>query len=338
MDTVERRGVLCISLDFELFWGLRDHARLQDLQPRLLGARQAVLRMLDLFAEYEVQATWATVGLLLCQDKDEMLQSLPRTRPRYANPALSPYDALDAVGRDEGEDPFHFAPSLVERIRRTPGQEVGCHTFGHYYCHEPGHSLDAFEADLDAAMAVAARRGLSLTSLVLPRNQVDPACLPACAARGILCYRGLGNFFAEQGRSPRNRALRLLNAHLPLSGSMAWPLEQAVSPTGTAAPLNIRASHFVRPPSSRLAPVRPLHLRRLLRDMEHAARTGRVLHLWWHPHNFGLHLEQCMGELRRLLARFAALREERGMRSLHMSGLAGLAAASPGQGRGREDL
>lgn len=329
-DSALPGGALCLSLDFELFWGVRDHARLDQYRQRLLGARQAVPRMLEAFAAHGVQATWATVGLLMCRDKDELLASLPSRLPQYAAARLSPYTHLESVGKDEADDPFHFAPSLLEQIRQTPGQEIGCHTFGHYYCQEAGQTSDDFAADLDAALALAHRRGITLTSLVLPRNQITPAYLPLCAERGLLSYRGLGSFFAEKGRSATHRIARLINAHAPLAGSMAWPLAEA----GQSAPLNLRASHFLRLKGSA-----PLHLRRLCKDMEHAARTGRVLHLWWHPHNFGQDLPRSMSVLEQLLRQFTRLREEYGMQSRHMAGLARLAGlALPGQSQGREHV
>lgn len=340
--TAATPGILCISLDFELFWGLRDHARLEEHKPRLLGVREAVPRMLDAFAEHGIQATWATVGLLMCRNKEELLAHLPRRLPNYTKRALSPYSVLDSLGADEQADPFHYAPSLVERIRRTPGQEIGCHTFGHYYCLEEGQTLEDFEADLDVALALARDRGLTLRSLVLPRNQINPEYLPACARRGFICYRGLGDFFAEKGRGRLVRAARLLNSHLPLSGSMAWEPREATRDGATRLQgiFNLRAGHFLRPYSPRLARLRPLHLRRLCKDMAVAAKQGRVLHLWWHPHNSGLYLQENMAGLGTLLREFTRLRDSHGLRSLHMADLAGVCAAqaSPGQGGGGKDV
>ena len=48
----------------------------------LLGARDAVPRMLELFAPRDIRATWATVGFLFCETKDggqRSLVSVPAT-------------------------------------------------------------------------------------------------------------------------------------------------------------------------------------------------------------------------------------------------------------------
>ena len=43
-----------------------------------------------------------------------------------------------------------------------------------------------------------------------------------------------------------------------------------------------------------------LRLKRLARSIESAAREGSIFHLWWHPHNFGLHLEENLAALTKL--------------------------------------
>ena len=57
-------GALVISLDFELLWGVRDKRTIADYGANILGVRQVVPALLDLFAERNIACTWATVGLL----------------------------------------------------------------------------------------------------------------------------------------------------------------------------------------------------------------------------------------------------------------------------------
>src|SRR6202035_723776 len=84
----------------------------------------------------------------------------------------------------------HLAGSLVDLIAASPGQEVGSHTFSHYYCLEPGQNEATFRADLAAAQSIARLRGVELTSLVLPRNQWNPAYADAILALGLRSIRG----------------------------------------------------------------------------------------------------------------------------------------------------
>ena len=39
---------------------------------------------------------------------------------------------LAKVGENEQDDLLHFGKSLIEKIKRTPHQEIGSHTFSHF--------------------------------------------------------------------------------------------------------------------------------------------------------------------------------------------------------------
>ena len=62
-------GIFTASLDFELYWGIRDVTSIQDYEENLKGVPKAIEIMLELFEEYEVHATWATLGFLFAQDE-----------------------------------------------------------------------------------------------------------------------------------------------------------------------------------------------------------------------------------------------------------------------------
>ena len=115
-------GIFTISLDFELHWGVHDQRPLAAYARNLLGAREAIPRMLELFERYGVHCTWATVGLLFFDRKADLMEHLPEPRPRYANPALSPYPLIGQVGPNERQDPYHYGLSLIEQIRTAPAR------------------------------------------------------------------------------------------------------------------------------------------------------------------------------------------------------------------------
>jgi peptidoglycan/xylan/chitin deacetylase (PgdA/CDA1 family) len=309
-------GQFVISLDFELLWGVRDHSDKQAYGRNVLGARDAVPRMLELFSARGIRATWATVGFLFCETKDELMAALPAERPAYMNPRLSNYTYLDEVGKDERSDPYYFAGSLVGAICKTPGQELGTHTMSHYYCLEDGQTLAAFEADLAAAKGLADRRGISLKSIVFPRNQFTAAHLEVCARQGITHYRGNPDGWAYRAakgseQTPAKRALRLIDAYSGILGAQTFV-------TRYDGLVDVKASRFLRPCAGKLAAFHPLHLDAIKRGMTEAAKAGRGYHLWWHPHNFGRHLDANMDGLRLIIDHFAALRDRYGMKSMAM--------------------
>jgi hypothetical protein len=115
-------GAFVVSLDFELYWGVRDSKSLASYGPNILGVWQAIPRLLDLFREYEVRATFATVGMLFFAEKESLRRSLPQPPVKYVDPRYDWYpDYFQSLGQNEGEDPYHFGGSLVDQIRReTP--------------------------------------------------------------------------------------------------------------------------------------------------------------------------------------------------------------------------
>jgi peptidoglycan/xylan/chitin deacetylase (PgdA/CDA1 family) len=282
--------------------------------------------MLRVFEASGLHATWAAVGLLFFGGAAEAQAHLPALRPAYRRPELSPYAYL--ASRAGAAPALHFAPEVIDRIARAPGQEVGTHTFSHYYCLEAGQALEHFEADLRAAAEAAARRGLKVASLVFPRNQWNAAYLPALPAHGVTAFRGTERSWvhaasADAGHGLLRRGLRLADAYLNLTGHHTWPPPAP----GAALPLDLPASRFLRPYSRRLAPLDGLRLRRITRSMDHAARRGEVFHLWWHPCNFGRDTAENLRFLERIAAHYRGLRERHGMASLNMGELAALAAA-----------
>src|SRR5437762_12519929 len=143
-------GALVISLDFELHWGVRDKCAVDGAyRGNLLGARKAIPRMLDLFEEFDVAATWAAVGFLFAESRREREEFSPRIRPNYEDSRLNAY--AEMTGENEHSDPLHYAGSLIRQIRSRAKQEIASHTFSHYYCLEPGEMREAFAADLRSA-------------------------------------------------------------------------------------------------------------------------------------------------------------------------------------------
>jgi peptidoglycan/xylan/chitin deacetylase (PgdA/CDA1 family) len=313
-----RPGALVISLDFELHWGVRDHAQLdRPERERLLAARSIIPRFLDLFEEFSVHATWATVGFLFARSREEAQAFMPALKPRYRETKLDPYH--EKLGRDEVEDPFHFAPTLIAEIAKRPGQEIGCHSFAHYYCAEEGQTADEFEADLRSAMAIAAGGGYAMRSYVFPRNEVNTAYLPLLKRAGIQTYRGTESAsakrsapFAEQ-RRPHKRLARLLDSYADIYGSQTveWPEPSTL--------MSIDASRYLRPYSAALRPLQRFHHRRICQAMEIAARQGTIFHLWWHPEDFAKHCDENLLFLRTILTSFNSCRSRYGMASLSMA-------------------
>jgi peptidoglycan/xylan/chitin deacetylase (PgdA/CDA1 family) len=324
-------GALIISLDFELRWGVFDQYPVDGgaYRPHLLGARAAIPRLLDLFEEYEVAATWGAVGFLFAATRIDLDRFRPAVVPAYDDARLDPYRQV--IGDGEADDPLHYAASLVELIAARPRQELASHTYSHFCCLEPGADLASFRADLASAVAIARERGVELRSLIFPRHQFNPAYAQAIAEAGFTCCRTNANgwIYRESADSRYRRADiragRLLDTYVEVTGDQVTPWREI----GFAGPLClIPASHFLRPYSPRFRRLEPLRLRRIANGIRRAASEHGVFHLWWHPHNFGVHTDENLAFLRRTLEEYRRCRDRYGMRSLSMAETAEVAASS----------
>ena len=171
-----KNGYFVISLDFELHWGAVELWDLKNKSIYFENTRKSIPLILELFSQYNIHCTWATIGLLFAKDKKQAIKFSPNLKPSYLNKKLNYYNysSANSVGSDEKSDPFHFGKSIIEAILKTNNQELGSHTYGHYYCNEEGQNINEFDANLKAAQDLAKENfGLTLKSLVLPRNQFN---------------------------------------------------------------------------------------------------------------------------------------------------------------------
>jgi hypothetical protein len=310
-----------ISLDFELFWGVRDKRGIESYKNHLLGVRNAVPELLKIFAKNGIHATWATVGFIFFKDFDKLVEELPESLPEYTNKNLSPYLYFNELKKT---DPVVlFAPGLIEEIDKTPGQEIATHTFSHYYCLENGQTASDFYNDLKAAVHIAEQNNFKLKSLVFPRNQWKKEYLAFLNKLDINCYRGnekgwMYRASDNKGQSPIKRACRLLDAYLNISGHHIYSIDECI----VEKPNNFPSSRFLRPYSQKLAFLDGLKLKRIKNSMTYAAKNNRIYHLWWHPHNFGMNLKENTKFLMKILSHYKMLEQRYGMESKNMGELA----------------
>lgn len=306
-------GTLIVSLDFELFWGMLDVCPLEKYQNNVLGGRKAIPQLLELFQKHGIHATWAAVGFLFAENYEEVRRYFPENKPGYANEKLNAYREFAKIGKNEQEAPCFYAPSLLEKIAAVPGQEIGSHTFSHYYCREAGQTPEQFAEDLAAAKAIAGDRGYDLTSVILPRNQCEPEYTDILRQAGFTAYRDEENdwIYNKVKSGLLFKVLRTLDMYLPLTGQGGY------TPKCENGIWNLTGSRMFRPIRPCL-PLEGLKLRRIKRQMLHAAKNGLTFHLWWHPHNVGVRTEEHLKQLDEIFSYYEELKETYGMRSLNM--------------------
>lgn len=245
-----RLGSLCISIDLELAWGVWDKLSDGTLRNCETAERPIVERLVRLFEDYEISATWAIVGRLLERDQ---------TRSGEA----------------------WYAPDLVERIRRARvPQDIGSHSYAHPYFGES--SVDRLRDDLLAARRIHDHYGLPFTSFVFPRNQV--AHLDLLRGAGVRVFRSVdhGWHIAVRDRlgTSAGRLANLADKVLPIPPAVVHPIDHDGLIELPSSMLLLSRSGLRRAvlPATLIAKARL--------GLERARRQRGVFHLWFHPSNF----------------------------------------------------
>ena len=341
-------GIFTISLDFELHWGGFEKWPLTSRQldsssdgwktynQYFLNTRVVIPKMLSLFEKYQVHVTWAGVGMLFHPDRKSLEAVIPSLQPTYETKELAAYNYINTVGigNDERADPFHFANSLVKLIINTTHQELGSHTFAHFYCNEAGQTLEQFRADLKAAQQSAAMLGKQLRSLVFPRNQFNDAYLKVCFEEGFTSVRSnpvdwFWNIESTQHESAWKRLNRGLDAYFPVGHKNTYSLSSL--PVRDGFPVCIPASRLLRPYRPKEFFLNEWKIQRIKSEMWQAAKSQEAYHLWWHPHNFGNYPEQSLEALETILKHYQLCSEKYEMISLNMGEVTDVLLSSHGK-------
>ncbi|MEO8720653.1 MAG: polysaccharide deacetylase family protein [Ginsengibacter sp.] len=306
---MSNNGNFTISLDFELYWGMRDVVTIENYSENIRNVHVVIPKILHLFQEYEIHATWAIVGFLYAKDKVELLSIFPKELPQYTIERYNPYDYIDS---NPLEKEFHFAPECIKLIKQTPYQEIATHTLSHYYALEQGQTAEQFKSDLDSAIKVQENE---IRSIVFPRNQYDSKSLEIAGSAGLRFYRGNPGFSLYKSRMFKEennliRIFRFMDAYINLSGQNTFIVDKNVP-----GMVNVPASKFLRPYSKRLSFLEELKFRRIKNAMVYAAKKKENYHLWWHPHNFGKDTEKNLVFLEKILIEFRWLKNQYGFES-----------------------
>lgn len=314
-------GALIISLDFEMTWGgvgVWDNSKYKETH--VANVRDVVVRLLDIFKRNDIHATFATVGLLMLEDKSSAKGNIPSYKPSYINYSLSPFE--NKYIEKINDEKLYFAPDLIDLLKKYDNVEIGTHTFSHYYCWEKGQTIKQFEADIEKSIEVASANGIELRSIVFPRNQVSKEYLEVCKKYGITSYRGNAIRFYNKTSNPIKNFFNKIGRFLDSYFSVGYKTTYKISDIDNRqSPLNLRASRFLRPYSNSLHFLESLKIKRICREIEYAAKHNEIYHLWWHPHNFGNDVENNLKALQTIISCFAKCREKYEMQSYTMQEL-----------------
>lgn len=316
---MERTGCLVISLDFELLWGVFDKVEHKEKELYFENTRKVIPEILQLFSEYGIHGTWAAVGMLFNRDWEEWKDNIPALIPDYDKRHLSAYHFGNSIASPR-TSAYCFDRDSIEMIRQAPDQEIATHTYSHYYCLEPGQTVQAFRVDMEKSIKVAREMGVDLKSLVFPRNQFNEDYLKICYDLGIENVRSNPSAWYwrdTEKESLKNKIFRTGDAYIGRKNKSYGHSTLKAEP---GKPLAQKASRLLRPYTSNVL-LNFLKIRRIKSEMTKAARNNEIYHLWWHPHNFGYHPDENLNDLKIILEHFRKCQRKYDFRSACMNEL-----------------
>ena len=311
-----RRGVFTLSLDFELIWGTLDKRGPNGFKNACEIERKYVIdRLLALFVEFKIPATWCVVGHLMLDHCDcESGVKHPSIVPPNHSWSTD-WFAHDPCG-DENSFPLFYGRSLVEKIRDcVVPQEIGSHSFSHVIFGDSGCSAETARTELAACVRAARDLNIQMQSFVFPRNSIGH--LRALGENGFRIFRGLEPHWYN--RVPSRIVQRLAR----LSAVFFASKPPVVLPEKTKEGLwNIPASMLYFPMHGLRRRV-PLNLRvaRARKGLDEAAYSKRIFHLWFHPTNLADEMETMFQGLRTIFEYASDLRERGELDFLPMKAL-----------------
>jgi len=313
-------GFFVISLDFELFWGIRDKFSFSQYGANVLGVWEVIPQLLKTFDQYNIHATFATVGAMFASDRMDLLKHLPTIQPQYSDKNLSPYNGY--IENSNQNDPrYYFGKQLVERVKANKNQEIGTHTFSHYYCLEPGQDKASFLADLESSIAIAKAMDITIESFVFPRHQLNQEYINVFKDYGIKNYRGTEKmWFHSAARGEDEGIVKRAFRYADYFVWMGSHHLQDINEIENNGLNQIRASRWLRPYDSRKI-FQQLKIRRIKQQMKAAAKSNKIFHLWWHPHEFGVNTKENFQMLEEILKYYSELNQKYGMQSFNFKEL-----------------
>ncbi len=299
------RGVMMISLDFELIWGTMDRAGVSRFASACQRERDVVIdRLLDLFTRNGVSATWCILGHLFL---DNCQVDGGRKHPEIVRPnhAWFPGDWFENdPASSEKDAPIFYGRSLVRKIMAAGvPQEIGCHSFSHVIFGDEGCSRAVAESELRACLEAAKSTSVELRSFAFPRNRVGHRS--ALKQHGFIAYRGPEPSWFGSLPRPLARAMHLLEVVAAKEPPVVVPRLDDEGLWDIPGSMIYFPMHGVRA----LIPV-SWRVKRAIKGLDAAVANRKIFHLWFHPTNLAEHMDAMFKGLEEIILYAKALERE----------------------------
>lgn len=290
-NTLAMKPTFILSIDTELAWGTRGAEYFcSDYE----GTRAVIQRLLGLFAQYEIRATWAVVGHLFLSECARNEEGV--VHPQIIRPegwvGKNDWFSIDPVSsRDVA--PIWYGDDIVQAIQACkPQQEIGSHSFSHFYA--DACSRESFASDTAEAVRISQTMGVRPVSYVFPQNRTNH--LDVLKEQGFITYRGADENWYRSLPHLLKKVTHMVDDYCIPTAPVVFPrIEQGL--------VNIPGSWFYGHARGWAKYVsRGMRVRKAKSGIRRAIKQNGVFHLWFHPFNLASDPEGLLGGLEEILS------------------------------------
>lgn len=309
-----KKGYFLFSLDTELAWGYYDRFHEQMFSEGGRKERQAVHRLLEIFDEFNIVATWAVVGHLF-YEKCENCEICPVLEWK------DKYRSFEEIYKTDNQ--LWYGLDVIDLLQTKGARhEIAFHGYTHKVFSESRMTEQEAVIEIKEWKRLASKRNITPYSVVFPRNRAGH--LKAFKEAGYICYRG-DELHPKDYKIPViGKVLNLVDLILQIRTPQVYELK--VDDMGL---INLPSSRWLFGMNRNVEFILDalnLHLLRIhkmVKAVKTAARDGKIIHIWAHPEEFKT--EKDFEKLRFLLSSVSDEIKKGALHSIGMAELAGMA-------------
>jgi len=278
-DSPFNKGIVVFSADFEMAWAFRFSKTLQSRAIKKgLEERENIPVLLQLFQEYRIPVTWATVGHLFLSGCTKGSNDLPHSempRPEFFENRNWRFNSGDWYQHDPCSDyktdPAWYASDLIDLIIASDvNHEIGCHTFSHCDFTYKNCPKSLADAELDKCLMLAANKGIMLKSMVFAGG--TSGNYESLTERGFICYRKPMKYHLDLPSVDKHGMVAVPSSLGLVKDPYGWSKE--------------------------------FHVKMIRNYLDKAIKYKLVCHFWFHPSLDGWYLDNVMPEILQMVANY----------------------------------
>ena len=248
------KGSLCISIDCELAWGVADDISNKFINKTLDLDADICLRLLNIFNDLNINATWAVVAAMLDSNNN----------------------MINVINSKAWHNPMIIEKIIASKVF----QEIASHSYSHP--NFSNYDENYIEEDFQKAEYFFSKNKIKVKSFVFPRNQIR--YLNLLNKYGIKVYRSLDkNLYKRIYKYNKffDKIANVIDKTLPFSSNTIIPKTSAYNLTELESSLLFISRYGYKKIISEYSIYSKAKL-----CIDLAIKNKECFHLWFHPSNF----------------------------------------------------